>query len=171
MPAAPQPQRISHIPSFPRKEQPATETFSRGELRLKPEHASIRVTDDLPMCEQGSTLRPQRSLLSLMFGVTRREPPLFVRKRSCTISTASEGEKAAAATCLELTIMGSALVLTLGLQIQEVVGSRGGLQESAQRVVAQHIFVISSTISFISGFYSIVTAAVMLLSIVSTPST
>lgn len=75
--------------------------------------------------------------------------------------------KTAVATVLEVAIMGSALILTLSLQIQEVVGSRGGFSRGGGGEIAKFVFVSTSSLSFAFAFYSIVTSAVMLLSLSS----
>ena len=70
---------------------------------------------------------------------------------------------------LEVPIMGSALILTLSLQIQEVVGSRGGFQFDQPSIVSL-IFMITVALSFAFSFYSIVIAAVLLIPLASLPS-
>lgn len=79
-----------------------------------------------------------------------------------------EDMKTAVSTQLEVAIMGSALVLTLCLQMQEVVGSRGGFT-LPERDRARFVFVSSSALSFSFAFYSIITSAMMLLSINAVP--
>ncbi|CAN8076982.1 unnamed protein product [Agarophyton chilense] len=114
--------------------------------------------------------RTTRNPLSIVMGGIQRDPPLYVRRGAPGAPNDEEKEKEAAITALELSIMGSALVLTLSLQVEEVVGSRGGFGNSTRDTEVGFLFVGASALSFALGFYSIVTAAVMLLSIVATPN-
>lgn len=64
---------------------------------------------------------------------------------------------------LEVAIMGSALIITAGLQLQEVVSGRGGYDPKIVRPYAHLIFIVASSLSFALSFYSIVIASVLLL--------
>lgn len=95
---------------------------------------------------------------------------LSIGKRNSFAMLHQSEMKNAVATALEITIMGSALILTLCLQLQEVVGSRGGFSSDDNRSIARYIFVSSSAFSFGLAFYSVVTSAVMLLLLSSIPA-
>lgn len=71
---------------------------------------------------------------------------------------------------LEVSIMGSALVLTVGMQIQEVVGSRGGFLVEKGDTATRHVFMAASALSFSLAMYSIVTSSAMFLSLSTCPA-
>lgn len=88
-----------------------------------------------------------------------------------SFSYVSGGElKTAIAATLEAALMGSALVLTVSLQIQEVVGGRGGFNSSGGNALARNVFIVASALSFALCFFSIVTSFVLLLELSSYPS-
>lgn len=90
--------------------------------------------------------------------------------RNAFISVLRGELKTAIASVLEVSIMGSALVLTVGMQIQEVVGSRGGFLAQDGNAVAKHVFMAASALSFALSLYSIVTSSVLLLSLSTCPA-
>lgn len=113
-------------------------------------------------------------------GSARERAPLLQRLKWGLILSLGDREsfshvrrgdlKVAIAATLEVALMGSALVLTVGLQIQEVVGGRGGFDPDNGDPAARYIFVIASALSFALSFYSILTSSVLLLALSSCPS-
>lgn len=93
----------------------------------------------------------------------------FVRKGPSANEQNGESRPNTAFT-LEIAIMGSALILTAGLQIQEVVTSRGGYDPLKGNSIARDVFLLASTLSFTLSFYSIVTSSVLLVSLSSCSS-
>lgn len=90
----------------------------------------------------------------------------FCRRRSSSNDQNRQPNTNTAAT-LEMVIMGSALILTAGLQIQEIVASRGGFDPQNSNTLARDVFLLASSMSFTLSFYSIVTSSVLLISLSS----
>lgn len=115
---------------------------------------------------------PSSELVRPIHYIWQRVRPLFQNERNdrTVFSMLAKNElKTALGISLEVPIMGSALILTLSLQIQEVVGSRGAFQNDQPSVVFL-IFMITVALSFAFSFYSIVIAAVLLIPLASLPS-
>lgn len=77
--------------------------------------------------------------------------------------------KLAIGSVLEAALMGSALVLTVSLQLQEVVGGRGGLHAANDHCLAKYTFVIACASSFGLCFFTIILALVLLLEVSHSP--
>lgn len=109
-------------------------------------------------------LRAPLSELATRFQLGAR---LSLRGRHAFTLVHADELRGAIAATLEVAVMGSALVLTLCLQLQEVVASRGGFATSN---AALYIFVIACSMSFMLAFYSLVAAAAMLLGLSTYPA-
>jgi len=162
-----------------RAPQEGNESPRRQRSRKYGDHSSH---DDITADPNHGTATSQPSFADAdqvrVFGVSL--PALWKRLKWGLLLTAAGNDafafvrreelKAAIAATLEVVIMGSALVLTLCLQVQEVVGSRGGFAGGNGNSVALHIFVVASSLSFSFSFYSIVTSSAMLLTLSACPS-
>lgn len=117
-------------------------------------------------CDQSTTTNPPASLWKrIKWGLTLS----FGGRRAFSVVRKSE-LKAAVAAVLEISIMGSALVLTVGMQVQEVVGGRSGLQAQNGSSFARHLFITTSAFSFALAMYSILTCSVMHLTLSLCPT-
>lgn len=150
---------------------PEKQTFDKGSIK----NVAVRIPrsprlsnsslnglnpDDNASATERATLW-QRLKWGLILSLGGRESFSYVRRGDL---------KVAIAATLEVALMGSALVLTVGLQIQEVVGGRGGFDPGSGDPAARYIFVIASALSFALCFYSILTSSVLLLALSSCPS-
>lgn len=126
-----------------------------------PQHGQFKV-------ENQSSILPVQPRASMW----QRLKWAFILSVGCknSLSRLSSAElKLAIGSALEATLMGSALVLTVSLQIQEVVGGRGGLKPDGGHYVARYTFVIASALSFALCFYAIMSSFVLLLELSPCP--
>lgn len=126
----------------------------KSSFPISPEHA---LGADLN--EQGQTNDTlwQRLKWGFVLSFCRRKPSSNDQNRQPKTNTVAT---------LEMAIMGSALVLTAGLQIQEIVAGRGGYDTIQNgNTLARDVFLLASSLSFTLSFYSIVTSSVMLISL------
>lgn len=70
---------------------------------------------------------------------------------------------------LELSVVGSALILTLALQILEVITNRTSV-DNVSSTTAYYIVVASYALSFAFSFYSMITSSFLLLFLAAVPS-
>lgn len=76
--------------------------------------------------------------------------------------------KAQVTMSLELSIMGSALVLTLALQILEIVANRT-TSTHVSKSLAYYVVITSYALSFAFSFYSVITSTILVISLAFIP--
>lgn len=155
----------------------AHDTISRSPEKEKPgqdciEAVALALSSSPPLPKSGSNLTsnpPSSGRITLWQRLKWGLILSLGGNRSLSYVSGVELKVAIAAT-LEAALMGSALVLTVSLQIQEVVGGRGGFSPGNGDPVARYIFVVASALSFALCFYSIMTSFILLLELSSCPS-